>query len=315
MTNLTIGIDIGGTKIYIGVLKNEKLITEPFKFSTPKTLDELVNIITGSIEKILAKYPECKTVGIATAGAVNKEGTRIIGSTGNMPEGYNTVDFKEILSNNFGLNVLIENDANAAAYAEYKIGAAKGQENTITVTLGTGIGGGIIIDGKLLKGKSGVAAEIGHMHLSETPKRQCTCGSFDCWESYASGTGYAINAKEMALEVPQKDRGFLKDKNIDEITSFDVIEGKKQGDPLCKKIHERWENLVFKGLIALGNIFDPESIVISGGMVDCLDLKKIEEDLNNEVAASSKIKLLRAQAGNLSGMIGAVLLAEEKFGA
>lgn len=314
MTNLTIGIDIGGTKIYIGVLKNEKLITEPFKFSTPKTLDELVNIITGSIEKILAKYPECKTVGIATAGAVNKEGTRIIGSTGNMPEGYNTVDFKEILSNNFGLNVLIENDANAAAYAEYKIGAAKGQENTITVTLGTGIGGGIIIDGKLLKGKSGVAAEIGHMHLSETPKRQCTCGSFDCWESYASGTGYAINAKEMALEVPQKDRGFLKDKNIDEITSFDVIEGKKQGDPLCKKIHERWENLVFKGLIALGNIFDPESIVISGGMVDCLDLKKIEEDLNNEVAASSKIKLLRAQAGNLSGMIGAVLLAEEKFG-
>lgn len=313
MTNLTIGIDIGGTKIYIGVLKNDELIAEPFKFSTPKTLEELVNIITGSVEKILAKYPECKTVGIATAGAVNKEGTKIIGSTGNMPENYNTVDFQGILSNQFGLNVLIENDANAAAYAEYKIGAAKGQQNTITVTLGTGIGGGIIIDGKLLKGKSGVAAEIGHMHLSEIPKRQCTCGSYDCWESYASGTGYAINAKEMALEIPQKDRGFLKDKNIDEITSFDVIEGKKQNDPLCKKIHERWENFVFKGLIALGNIFDPESIVISGGMVDCLDLKKIEDKLNKEVAASSKIKLIRAQAGNFSGMIGAVLLAEEKF--
>lgn len=313
MTNSTIGIDIGGTKIYIGVLKEGKLLADPFKFSTPKTIEELINIVTGSVEKILAKYPECKTVGIATAGAVNKEGSRIIGSTGNMPEGYNTVDFKEILEGQFGLNVLIENDANAAAYAEYKVGAAKGQSDTITVTLGTGIGGGIIIDGKLLKGKSGVAAEIGHMHLSEEPKRRCTCGSYDCWESYASGTGYAINAKEMALEIPQKDRGFLKDKNIDEITSFDVIEGKKQNDELCKKIHDRWENLVYKGLIALGNIFDPESIVISGGMVDCLDIKKLEDKLNKELTASSKVKLLRAQAGNFAGMMGAVLLAEEKF--
>jgi glucokinase len=314
MTKTAIGIDIGGTKIYIAVIKDGKMVAEPFKFSTPDTKEELLNLITGSVEKILAKYPECKIVGIATAGAVNKEGTKILGSTGNMPEGYSSIDFKEILTSQFGLDVLIENDANAAAYAEYKIGAAKGQQNTITITLGTGIGGGIIIDGHLLKGKSGVAAEVGHIQLSEEPKRQCTCGSFDCWEAYASGTGYAINAKEMALEVPPRDRGFLKDKNIDEITSFDVIEGKKQGDKLCQKIHERWENLVLKGLIALGNIFDPESIVISGGMVDCLDLKKLENQLAKELVASTKIKLLRAQAGNLAGMMGAVLLAEERFG-
>jgi glucokinase len=315
MTNTSIGIDIGGTKIYIAVLKDGDMIGDPFKFSTPDTKEELLNIITGSIEKILAKYPEVKFVGIATAGAVNKEGEKIIGSTGNMPDGYNTIDFKEVLSSRFGLDVLIENDANAAAYAEYKIGAAKGQSNTITVTLGTGIGGGIIIDGHLLKGKTGVAAEVGHMQISENPKRKCACGAYDCWEAYASGTGYAINAKEMTLEVPAKERGFLKDKNIDEITSFDIIEGKKQGDILCKQIHERWENLVLKGLIALGNIFDPESIVISGGMVDCIDLRKLEERLNKELAAASKVKLLRAQAGNYAGMLGAILLAEEKFGA
>lgn len=158
-----------------------------------------------------------------------------------------------------------------------------------------------------------MAAEVGHISLSEEPKRMCTCGSYDCWESYASGTGYAINAKEMTLEVPVKDRGFLKDKNIDEITSFDVIEGKKQGDALCQKIHDRWENLVLKGLIALGNIFDPENIVISGGMVDCIDLKKMEEKLNKELVAAKNVKLLRAQAGNYAGMLGAILLAEEKF--
>lgn len=313
MTNTSIGIDIGGTKIYIAVIKEGKMIADPFKFSTPDTKEELLNIITGSVEKILAKYPECKIVGIATAGAVNREGTKVVGSTGNMPEGYSSLDLRGVLTSQFGLDVLIENDANAAAYAEYKIGAAKGHLNTITVTLGTGIGGGIIVEGNLLKGKSGVAAEVGHIQISEDPKRQCTCGVFDCWESYASGTGYAINAKEMALEIPQKDRGFLKDKNIDEITSFDVIEGKKQGDKLCQRIHERWENLVFKGLVALGNIFDPESIVISGGMVDCIDLKKMEDKLAKELVAAEKIKLLRAQAGNFAGMMGAVLLAEERF--
>lgn len=312
MNTTSIGIDIGGTKMYIAALREGKILGEPFKFSTPDSSEQLLNIITGSVEKILAKYPECKVVGIATAGAVNKENTGVVGSTGNMPDGYSEIDFKDVLGNQFGLDVLIENDANAAAYAEYKIGAAKGHENTITVTLGTGIGGGVIIDGHLLKGKSGVAAEVGHMHLSEEPKRKCTCGSHDCWEAYASGTGYAINAKEMALEVPAKQRGFLKGKNIDEITSFDVIEGKNQGDELCQKIHARWENLVLKGLIALGNIFDPESIVISGGMVDCLDLQTVEDKLNEELTASI-VKLLRAQAGNFAGMIGAVLLAEERF--
>ena len=311
---ITIGIDIGGTKIYIAPVENGQILGEPFKFSTPKTAQELINVVTGSVEKILAKYPECKVVGIATAGAVNKENTKVTGATGNMPEGYTDVDFAEILDSRFGLKTLIENDANAAAYAEYKIGAAQGHENTITITLGTGIGGGIIIDGNLLRGKSGVAAEVGHMQLSEEPKRQCTCGSYDCWESYASGTGYAINAKEMLLEVPPKDRGFLKDKNIDEITSYDVIEGKKQGDALCQKIHERWESLVLKGLVALGNIFDPESFVISGGLVNCIDIEKMEKELNTLLTASKDIKILRAQAGNFAGMLGAVLLAEEKLG-
>lgn len=311
---ITIGIDIGGTKIYIAPVQNGEILGEPFKFSTPKTAQEVVNVVTGSVEKILAKYPECKIVGIATAGAVNKENTKVTGATGNMPEGYTDIDFAGILESRFGLKTLIENDANAAAYAEYKIGAAQGHSDTITITLGTGIGGGIIIDGKLLRGKSGVAAEVGHIQLSEVPKRQCTCGSYDCWESYASGTGYAINAKEMLLEVPPKDRGFLKEKNIDEITSYDVIEGKNQGDVLCQKIHDRWESLVLKGLVALGNIFDPESFVISGGLVNCIDIEKMEVELNSLLTASKDIKILRAQAGNFAGMLGAVLLAEEKLG-
>ena len=149
-----LAFDIGGTKIYSTIIdETGKIIGEIDKFSTPKTLDEIKTLLKTQITKF---ETEVDVIAIATAGAVNNENTRVLGSTGNLVEGYYTIDF-QALSNK---KVFVENDANSAAWAEYKIGASKGSTVSVMLTLGTGVGGGIIINNKLLKGKSGAAGEM-----------------------------------------------------------------------------------------------------------------------------------------------------------
>ena len=132
----------------------------------------------------IAKFEEkVDVVAIATAGAVVNMNSKVLGSTGNLVDGYYTIDFKSLSSK----KVFLENDANSAAWAEYKIGASKGSSVSVMLTLGTGVGGGIIINDKILKGKSGAAGEM-HFKMYPDKRRQCTCGSWDCFEAYASGT-------------------------------------------------------------------------------------------------------------------------------
>jgi len=309
---IILGIDIGGTKTSIGCVQNGQILGEIIAYPTPKTSDEILKQILQNIETMAAKY-FISAIGIATAGAVNKENTAVVGSTGNLPAGYNQINFKKQIEEKFGIKTLLENDANAAAYAEFKAGAAIGHLNTITVTLGTGVGGGIIVEGKLMRGKTGAAAEVGHMPLTWEKKRRCTCGDWDCWESYASGTGYAITAREMALALPPENRkGILEDKNAAALTTHDIIAGLKQGDEFCVQVHERWIECVLMGLINLTNVFDPESIVLSGGMAKFIDF----DDLNNRLDARchiSKTTILHAKAENNAGIIGGAMLAAEKL--
>lgn len=305
-----IGIDIGGTKICAAIIQNGQIISDIKSFKTPKTSNEILDVLFKAVEEL--KSTDIDFVGIATAGAVDINNSKVISSTGNLPSGYNKLDLKDEIQKKFGLKTFVENDANAAAYAEYKIGAAKGHKNTITVTLGTGIGGGIIVNGELLRGKAGAAAEIGHIQLGWRNERQCTCGTWDCWESYASGTGFAKNAVEMAKSLPEFKKSILKDHNIDELTTYDIIQGHKQNDDFCNLVYERWEKLVLMGLLALANIFDPESIVLSGGMAQFVNFKKLEDIINSETV-TTPLKLLHAKAGNHAGMIGAAVLAEEKL--
>ena len=310
--NIAIGIDIGGTKISMACVSDGKIISEIYSRKTLSTSEGILNCVLNGIETFVKDF-DIKAIGIATAGATDKENTRVIGSTGNLPKGYSDLNLKEVIENKFKIKTLVENDANAAAYAEFKIGAAVGHLNTITVTLGTGVGGGIIAEGKLLRGKTGAGAEIGHMPLTWEKKRPCTCGDWDCWESYASGTGYAITAREEASKIPPEYRtGILKDKDITELTTHDMISGYKQGDEFAVRIHELWVEFVLMGLISLTNIFDPESIVLSGGMAKFVDF----EDLNKRLDARchiSKTKIIHAKAENNAGILGGAMLALEKF--
>ena len=285
-----LAFDIGGTKIYSTIVdETGKIIGEIDKFSTPKTLDEIKTLLKTQITKF---ETEIDVIAIATAGAVNNENTRVLGSTGNLVEGYYTIDF-QALSNK---KVFVENDANSAAWAEYKIGASKGSTVSVMLTLGTGVGGGIIINNKLLKGKSGAAGEM-HFKMYSDKRRKCTCGSWDCFEAYASGTALKWDAEEML--------------NNPNVTTYDVMEGVKNNDSKMLEIFSRWQNDLTNGIIGLANIFDPDCVVLSGSMAQFVDTKKIEQEVNQEIVTTpTSIRL--GIAGNFSGMIGVALLAMER---
>ncbi len=276
-----LAIDVGGTKIYSAII-NEKgeIISEIEKHHTPKTFDEIKLLF----EDIIKRHEnEVDVIAFATCGAVNNTNDGILGSTGNIAKEYPTMDFKSLSKK----PVFVENDANAAAWAEHIIGSSKGMPYSIMLTLGTGVGGGIILDNKLYKGKNGAAGEM-HFKMRTDKHRKCTCGSWDCFEAYASGTGLKKTAEEISGNP--------------DITTYDVIE---KND---RKILEKWQDDILAGIIGLSNIFDPDVIVLSGSMAEFVDIDYLEQQANKEIV-TTPFKVVKACAGNYSGMIGAALLA------
>jgi glucokinase len=300
-----LAIDVGGTKLVYAIInENGEFLTEVKRTSTPKEINELKNTFKRIIEE---NENNIDVVAFATAGAVNLDNTRVDSSTPNMPDGYNKMDFSKLSSK----PVYVENDANAAAWAEYKVGAAMGEDNNITITLGTGVGGGFIVDGKLVRGKSGRGGEVGSMKINGRG-RICTCHRENCFESYASGTGLKITAEEVAQNANVFKDSIYKDKSPEEITTYDIIAGLKQNDEYSKMVFNIWKNDLITGLINITNIFDTETIVISGGLGEFINTKEIEEAVNSEIVVSP-VKIKLAKAGNYAGMIGAALLASNKY--
>ena len=287
--NFALGIDIGGTKVSYALIDNNGAIKGDIsKVATPKSAREIESLL----KNIILKFENnIEFVAIATAGTVNNEKDKVIGSTANLPIGYKDINFSELSDK----KIFIENDANCAAWAEYKIGASKDCKNSIMLTLGTGVGGGIIINGKLLKGKSGGAGEM-HFVMSRNKRRQCTCGAWDCFESYASGNGLKLTATEIS--------------GNENITTYDIVDGAKVGNEDYKKALKVWQNDIALGILGLANLFDPDCFVLSGSMEKFVDVEEIERFVNSYVL-TSPTKVYHAKAGNYSGMIGAVLLGNE----
>lgn len=284
-----LAIDVGGTKIYNAIIDEKgKILTDVEKHQTPKTFEE----IETTFKSIIEKYEnDVDTIAFSTCGAVNNQNTGIVGSTGNIAKEYPSMKFQELSDK----PVFVENDANCAAWAEYKIGASQNTTVSVMITLGTGVGGGIIINGKLLKGQNGAAGEM-HFKMSNQKLRKCSCGSWDCFEIYASGTGLKLTAEEISKNP--------------EITTYDVVEGAENNDPLMVEILNKWQNDITDGIIGLANLFDPDCVVLSGSMAEFVDTETIEKTVNSTIV-TTPTKIKKAQAGNYSGMIGAALLALE----
>lgn len=282
-----LAIDVGGTKIYNTIINEAgEIVGDVEKHYTPKTYNEILTVFN----EIISKYEKnVDVIAFATCGAVNNTNDGILGSTGNIAKEYPKTNFKS-LSNK---PVYVENDANCAAWAEHIVGASKGEAYSIMLTLGTGVGGGIILDNKLYKGKSGAAGEM-HFKMSRNEKRKCTCGSTDCFEAYTSGTGLRLTAVEIS-------------KNPD-ITTYDVIDGVKSGNSQMTEIFNIWQEDIINGIIGLADIFDPDVFVLSGSMAEFVDTEYVTGRVNSEIV-TQPTRVVKAQAGNYSGMIGAGLLA------
>lgn len=282
-----LAIDVGGTKIYSTII-NEKgeIISEIEKHSTPKVYTQIIDTFK---EIISAHENEVDVIAFSTCGAVNNSNSGILGSTGNIAKEYPSTDFKSLSQK----PVFVENDANCAAWAEYKIGASQNCPHSVMLTLGTGVGGGIIIDGKLLKGKNGAAGEM-HFKMRTDKHRKCTCGSWDCFEIYCSGTGLKLTGEEISQNP--------------DITTYDIIDGYKAKDKVMTEIFNKWQDDILAGCIGLANLFDPDCIVLSGSMAEFVDTDYLTENVNKEIV-TTPTKVVKAKAGNYSGMIGAALLA------
>ena len=286
-----LGIDIGGTKIYAAIVnENGEILTPPAKYDTPKTVEDIKETLSKIIDE---RSNTASIVALATAGAVNNDNTKILSSTANMPNGYSEIDFQNLSPK---LPVFVENDANCAAWAEHTVGAASGANHSITLTLGTGVGGGIIVNNNLLKGKSGAAGEM-HFKMSIERKRPCTCGTFDCFESYVSGRGLALTYKDIL------------NRNL---TTYQIVENAKNGDPGCILALDIWQRHLSDGLIGLNDIFDTEIIVLSGSMAQFVDVEYVQNLVNKEIV-TTPVQVKQASAGNFSGLIGASLLALKKI--
>lgn len=300
--NVALGIDIGGTKICYGLVdKTGCIVSEIKKISTPKSADE----ISQTLKSIISEYYDViDAVGLSSAGAVNLANTRVISSTPNLPKGYNDIDFSTLSAK----KVFVENDANCAVVAEYEIGAGQGFNTVLMATIGTGIGGGLVSNGELFRGAKGNALEVGSMKIFADQRQLCTCGRYDCWESYASGTGLKNCAMVGARDYEEFKVSIYSDKRPEDITTYDIIAGLEKNDAYSMRVFNQWQYYMFVGLLSLTNIFNPDCIVISGGMCTFIDLQKMQECINKESVVTDVVVKI-AETENNAGMIGAALLA------
>lgn len=284
-----LAFDIGGTKIAYAVVDAAgNICGDVVKNATPATKEAVYVFLKSIIQTYEA---EVDAIAVSTAGTVDKKNTRVTAPVGNMPDGYETTDFQSLCSK----KVYVENDANAAVWAEYKVGNAQGKDNIVMLTLGTGVGVGIIIDGRLLTGKNGAAGEV-HFPIRQDKKRRCKCGRYDCLEIHMSGRALNLDAKE-----------FYKDDNA---TSYDVIAGLKENKPQAVEAFNHWQNMVKDGVVIFADIFDPDIILLGGSMAHFIDYDKVGKEANAEIV-TTPFELKEAAFENNAGIIGAALRCVE----
>ena len=289
--NKVLAFDIGGTKIaYATVDRNGKILNEVIRHPTPAAPGAAAKLL----KTIIAQFEDqIDAVAVSTAGTVDRTNSRITGSVGNMPEGYMDTDFKALSAK----PVVVENDANSAVWAEHVLGNAKGHDNVILLTLGTGVGVGIIADGRLLVGKSGAAGEV-HFPVRYDNNRLCGCGRYDCLEIYMSGKALSMEAK-----AAYKD---------DNATSHTVIEGLKQNALPAVTAFHNWQEMVKNGIVIFADIFDPEVILLGGSMAHFIDYKRLNDEANRMIV-TTPFELKEASFENDAGLIGAALLCVQKL--
>lgn len=265
-----LGIDLGGTNIVAGVVDEEcKIIAKAScKTAVPRPeseiCDSMAEVAKKAVEKAKLTMDDIESVGIGVPGAVNPK-TGVIEYSANLF--FHNWEVVEMMEERLGKKVNIENDANAAALGEYLAGSAKGAKNAVAITLGTGVGGGIIINGKIYSGSNYAGAELGHMVIVKDGK-ECACGRRGCWEAYASATGLINLTKQRILSEKLEFSYMLKlcDGDINKVNGRTAFDAMRDGDPTAKAVVEEYISYLSCGLVNIINIFQPDVLCIGGGI-------------------------------------------------
>ena len=290
------GLDMGGTNSVLGVVdaRGHVLGRTSIKTQAYKDINDYVNALYEEAQKIIEPLGGMEMVRGFGAGVPNGNYyTGYIQDAMNLP--WQTVPFAKLVSERFGMPCRITNDANAAAMGEMTYGAAKGMKNFIMITLGTGVGSGIVIDGNVVYGHDGFAGELGHTTAVRGEKaRPCNCGKLGCLEAYASATGVARTAKEILSATSQET--LLRQLDIDNITSKDVYDAAEQGDQVAKQIFDFTGTILGQKLADFIAFSAPEAIVLFGGLTKSGNWirRPIEQAMNDNVLPlwKNKVKVL-----------------------
>ena len=308
----TIGVDVGGTKIAAGVVDESGTVIREARCSTPAKTADAVAAAIASLVADLRGDDEIVGIGIGAAGFCDAARANVVYAP-NLA--WRNEPLKARIEEATGLNVVVENDANAAAWGEFRFGAARDVSSAIVVTLGTGIGGGIIIDNHLVRGFQGFAGEIGHMEI-KAGGRRCGCGLRGCWERYGSGTALVHEAREVATVAPATAERLLEMAGGDPhaITGHMVTAAAQEGDPVALDIIDTIAEWVGKGLANLVALLDPEMIVLAGGVAGAGELLRAPVQRAFEKNLTARLyrepcAITLAELGVPAGLIGAADLA------
>ena len=310
---LTLGLDLGGTKVLGVALSEDGEVVAECRQPTPRGEDALIDTLGAVAEELrdaTAAAGEVAAVGVGAPGLVDRDG--VLRAAPNLP-GIDQLPLRAGLASRLGLPVRADNDATCAAWGEHQLGAARGKQHVVVATLGTGIGGGIITDGRLYRGANGFAGEIGHT-VVEPHGPPCPCGQRGCWERYASGSGLGRLAREAAHagQVPRVLE--LAGDDPEAVRGEHVTRAAIEGDAGARAVFGRFAWWLALGLANLANVFDPEMFVIGGGLVEAGDVlfeptRVAFADLVEAADRRPVISIVPAELGERAGAMGAAALA------
>ena len=311
-----LAIDLGGTKIIAAIISNEgQVIAREYRLTlADEGVQPVINRIFSAVDHLLSLRnigsSQLDSISIAAAGAINLE-EGLITSSPNLP-GWHDVPLRDIIEEKYRVKTFLINDANAAALGEHCFGAGKGVNNLIYLTVSTGIGGGIIINGELYSGSHGSAGEIGHMTI-DTNGPRCNCGNIGCWEMLASGTAVAKEAIRRIRQGEESSLTEMVEGKIENITAEKVSRAAERGDSLALEVILKTATYLGVGLVNLVNIFNPEMIIIGGGMSKMGDLllnpaRQVVKERAFQISAQA-VRIVPAQLGDDGGVLGAAAFA------
>lgn len=311
---LAVGIDIGGTKILGALVSDAGEVLSELRVPSPANdPDKMVSVVAELIEQ-LAAGQEVAAVGVAAAGFMDKARTQILYAP-NL--NWRNEPLRDRIADRIGREVIIENDANAAGWAEFRFGAAKRYESMVMLTLGTGVGGAVVNDGELLTGGFGIGAELGHITVVDDGEL-CGCGRHGCLEQYASGSALLREAKRLAeTQTPAGARLAQLQTEAGELTGHQVYAAVQEGDPGTMELVSRAARRLGQGMASITAVLDPEVFVIGGGLSELGDLilSPVRKEYLRQLPARGfrpEAEIVIAHFTNHAGVVGAADLALRK---